>query len=202
MQEPLIDLSKDGIDSQMCCNPTVAQGADGRFMMIYKCSNGRPTKKSGGIYLTVAFSDSPTGPFKKTQHKIFTHKNSRFPVEAPFAWWQDGKYRCVADDQRGEFSGKKGLILFESEDGMNWQQSTPFVLSRCQIAWEDGQIEKTHHFERPQIWLKDGKPSMLFVAIERGRECFNLHVPLQAFESDTLKNRDRNAPRESSPPHH
>jgi hypothetical protein len=53
-----------------------------------------------------------------------------------------------------------------------------------QIAWEDGEIEKTHHFERPQIWLKDGKPAMLFVAISRKdkKDYFNLYVPLQSLE--------------------
>ena len=193
MKDPLIDLSEDGIDSHMVCNPTVTQGADGRFVMIYKCSNGHPRRsKNGGIYMTVAFSDSPTGPFKKTQQKIFTHPQSRFPGEDPFLWWQDGKYRCVVDDQRGNFSGKKGLVLFESEDGLNWEQSTPFVLSRCQIAWEGGKIQKTHHFERPQIWLKDGKPAMLFVAIANNGDHFNLHVPLQSIESNTSKKKSNN----------
>ena len=39
-------------------------------------------------------------------------------------------------------------------------------------------MEKTHHFERPQIWLKDGTPAMLFVAIAQDDAYFNLHVPL------------------------
>lgn len=186
MKKPLIDLSKDGIDSQMCCNPTVTQGADGRFLMIYKCSNGR-RKAGGGIFITVAFSDKPTGPFTKTKRKIFTHPKSRFPGEDPFVWWQDGRYRCVVDDQRGNFSGSKGLVLFESEDGLNWERSTPFVLSRCRIAWEGGEIEKTHHFERPQIWLKDGKPAMLFVAIAKGKDYFNLHVPLKMVKKTEAK---------------
>jgi arylsulfatase A-like enzyme len=181
-EKPLIDLSDDGFDSQMVCNPTVTQGGDGQFLMMYKCSNGRPGTRNGGIYLSVAFSDSPTGPFKKTGRKILTHPQSRFPVEDPFIWWQDGTYRAAVDDQRGSFSGKKGLILFESEDGLDWTPSTPFVLSRCQIVWEDGEIEKTHHFERPQIWLKDGKPAMLFAAIARGDSHFNVHVPLRSIE--------------------
>ncbi|MEN8128006.1 MAG: glycoside hydrolase family protein [Planctomycetota bacterium] len=187
MKDPLIGLSKDGIGSHMCCNPTVTQTPDDRFMMIYKCSSGRPRGNSGGIYLTVAFSDSPAGPFKKTQQKILTHKDSRFPVEDPFVWRQDDKYYCVADDQRGDVSGEHGLILFESEDGMKWQKSTPFVLSRCQIAWADGQTEPVRNFERPQIWLKDGKPAVLFAAIRKGEDCFNLHIPLQALESDVTK---------------
>jgi predicted GH43/DUF377 family glycosyl hydrolase len=186
MKEPLIDLSENGFDSQMVCNPTVTQGADGRFMMIYKCSNGSP-KTGGGIYLTVAFADSPTGPFKKTDKKILAHPESNFAVEDPFAWWQDGKYHCVVDDQHGDFSGEKGLILFESKDGLDWKKSDPFVLSRCRIDWEGGPLEKTHHLERPQIWLKDGKPAVLFAAVARDKEYFNVHIPLQSVEAEQQK---------------
>ncbi|WP_136078050.1 glycoside hydrolase family protein [Pontiella desulfatans] len=184
MDEPLVDLSDDGFDSQMVCNPSVTQGSDGRFLMVYKCSDGSP-KTGGGIYLTVAFSDHPTGPFKKTGTKILSHPDSAFAVEDPFVWWEDGRYRIVVDDQHGDFSGEKGLILFESEDGLDWRKSDPFVLSRCQIDWEGGPLEKTHHLERPQIWLKDGKPAMLFAAIAReGNEYFNVHIPLQAVSSE------------------
>jgi hypothetical protein len=101
-------------------------------------------------------------------------------VEDPFVWWEDGKYRIIVDDQHGDFSGAKGLILFESEHGLDWRKSDPFVLSRCQIAWEDGEVEKTHHFERPQIWRKDGKPAVLFAAVARENgEYFNVHIPLR-----------------------
>jgi hypothetical protein len=179
MDKPLVDLSDEGFDSQMVCNPTVTRGGDGRYMMVYKCSDGSP-KAGGGIYLTVAFSDSPTGPFEKTGKKILAHPDSTFAVEDPFVWWEDGKYRIIVDDQHGDFSGAKGLILFESEHGLDWRKSDPFVLSRCQIAWEDGEVEKTHHFERPQIWRKDGKPAVLFAAVARENgEYFNVHIPLR-----------------------
>lgn len=176
--KPLIDLSEGGIDSGMCCNPTVTQGPDGRFMMIYKAADIEKT----GIFLTVAFADTPTGPFKKTQQKILTHPTSSFPVEDPFLWWQDGKYRCVLDDQHGDFSGEKGLILFESNNGLNWKKSDPFVLTRCRIAWDDGVVDATHHLERPQIWLKDGKPTVLFAAVSEGEQYYNVHIPLQSTE--------------------
>ncbi len=171
----------DGIDSQMVCNPSVTQGADGKFLMIYKCSDGRPNE-GGGIYLTSATADSPTGPFKKTYKKILSHEDDNFPLEDPFVWWQDGKYLCLADDQRGTFSGAKGLVLFESKKGVNWKPSEPFVISRCEIAWDDGVVEPTLHFERPQIWLKDGKPAVLFASISKGHEYFNVHVPFEGYE--------------------
>jgi hypothetical protein len=187
MEKPLIDISSDGIDSQMCCNPAVTQGGDGTFLMIYKCSNGRPGKGEGGIYLTVATSDSPTGPFKKTQRKILTHPDDRFPAEDPFLWWQDGRYHCIVDDQRGSFSGQQGLVRFESKDGMDWERSTPFVVSRCRITWADGQTEETNHLERPQVWFRDGRPAVLFAAVLQGKESYNVHIPLLGYRAGEVK---------------
>jgi hypothetical protein len=174
---PLLDLSASGNDASMVSNPSVTRGDDGRYFMVYKGAGGG---KKSGIFLFTAFADSPTGPFQKTNRKILQKEGSRFAVEDPFTWWQDGKYRIVADDQNGDFSGEKGLILFESKDGAEWTPSDPFVLSRCKIRWADGEVQETHHFERPQIWLENGKPAVLFAAIATGdRGHFNVHVPLK-----------------------
>jgi len=182
---PVIDISSGGIDSQMCCNPTVTQGPDGRWLMVYKCSDGKMEGKRRGIYLTVATAESPTGPFKKTNRRILSHPKDPFPVEDPFVWYADGRYRCLADDQQGSFSGAKGLVQFESANGLSWTRSDPFVLSRCQIAWADGTIEKTTHLERPAWWFQNGKPAVLFLAVWKDGRGFNIHVPTKWLDEKT-----------------
>ena len=181
VKTPLVDISGqlDRFDCDMTCNPSVTQGADGKYLMVYKCSNRKRGTGERGIYLTVATSDSPAGPFKKSGKKICVHPESLFAVEDPFLWYQNGMYRLVVDDQKGDFSGAKGLIEFESVDGVDWKKSDPFVVSRTQIKWEDGRVDKTHHLERPQIWLKDGKPAVLFAAVSHDGKFFNVHIPLQ-----------------------
>jgi len=177
IEQPLIDLSEEGFDSQMVCNPTVTRSDDGKYLMVYKCSGG----KKSGIFVTTATANSPIGPFVKSNKKIFVHPDSNFAVEDPFLWFQNGKYQCIVDDQRGTFSGEKGLIRFESSDGLNWEKADPFVFTRCLIPWDDGTIEKTHHMERPQIWFKNGKPAVLYSAIWKDNKGFNVHIPLAGF---------------------
>lgn len=181
METPLVDISDslDSFDCDMTCNPTVTQGSDGKYLMVYKCSNRKRGTRQRGIYLTMATSDSPTGPFKKSYKKICVHPTSSFAVEDPFVWYQNETYWLVVDDQHGDFSGKKGLIQFHSKDGVDWKPSDPFVVTRTQIKWEDGKVDKTHHLERPQIWLKNGKPAVLYVAVSQDGKFYNLHIPLQ-----------------------
>lgn len=181
METPLVDISTDlsSFDCDMTTNPSVTQGGDGKYLMVYKCSNKKRGTGDKGIFLTTATSDSPTGPFKKSGKKICVHPTSSFAVEDPFLWYQGGKYLLVVDDQHGDFSGEKGLIQFESVDGVDWKKSEPFVLSRTEIKWEGGRVDKTHHLERPQVWLKKGKPAVLYAAVSDDGKFFNVHIPLQ-----------------------
>ncbi len=78
--KPLLDVSTDGFDSGMCVNPTVARGGDGRFLLIYKAREKKRAGGKSGIYLYTAFSDSPTGPFERTQKRIIAHPTSRFAL--------------------------------------------------------------------------------------------------------------------------
>lgn len=175
MKEPLIDISDQGFDSQLTCNPAVTRDDKGNYLMVYKCSGGNES----GIFLTVATSDSPIGPFVKSGKKIFVHPDTKFAVEDPFLWFQNGKYQCIVDDQDGFFSGQKCLIRFESSDGINWVKADPFVFSFLEIQWSDGELEKTENLERPQIWFKNGKPAILFTAVWKDNKGFNVHMPLQ-----------------------
>lgn len=179
IKTPLIDLAEEGFGSHMCCNPAVSRNNDGKYLMVYKCSAG----KKDGIFLTVATADKPTGPFVKSNKKIIVTPNTNFAAEDPFLWHQDGKFQCVVDDQKGALSGEKSLVRFESVDGFDWDRADPFVISRCQISWEDGEIEKTHHLERPQIWLKNGKPAILFAAVWENGKGYNVHIPLAGLKS-------------------
>lgn len=181
VKTPLVDISEsfDRFDCDMTCNPTVTQGADGTYLMVYKCSNRKRGTGPRGIYLTVATADNPAGPFKKSHKKICVHPTSSFALEDPFVWFQDGTYYLMADDQKGDFSGGKGLVLFHSRDGIDWEKNEPFVVTRTQIKWDDGTVDKTHHLERPQVWLKDGKPAVLYAAVSQKGKFFNVHIPLQ-----------------------
>jgi len=178
MDCPVVGLSPEGIDSNFCCNPSVAAKPGGGFLLIYKCGAG----DGKAVYHATAESDSPVGPFKKHNREIFTAEGDEFPAEDPFVWYQNDRYCCILKDMRGSFSNiRRALIQFESEDGLEWKPSQPVLVSPPEITWADGEVENLDHLERPQVWLDEGKPSVLFLAAKKGDESFNVHVPLRPF---------------------
>jgi beta-xylosidase len=177
MDAPLIDLSSDGLDSNFNCNPAVTQTPDGRFLMVYKCAyeEGRIVP----VVHTTAEAKTPLGPFVKSNRKVFVKEGSRFPTEDPFIWHQNGRYYAVMKDMHGAFSrAGSSLVQFESINGYDWIPSTPVLVSEKHIKWSDGSVEKVERLERPQIWFKDGKPAMLFLAVKQGDHSYNVHIPL------------------------
>ncbi|MEA2068715.1 MAG: glycoside hydrolase family protein [Verrucomicrobiota bacterium] len=170
---PLLDVSEEGLDSNFVANPAVTAMPDGRFLMIYKCGDGHK------VYHSAAVADHPNGPFVKTGHKIFDSAASEFPAEDPFIWYQDGKYHAILKDMHGSFSHVgMSLVQFESDNGLEWKPGTPVLVSKKEIHWDDGSVEKVERLERPQLWLEDGLPRMLFLALKQGNHAYNVHIPL------------------------
>ncbi len=160
---PLIDISEKGMDSNFTCNPAVTPTPEGSCLMLYKCGAGSGRK--GPVYHTTAIALAPLGPFDKTGKKIFDHESIRFPVEDPFLWCQNNTFYALLKDMQGTFSSAgASLVQFQSRDGVTWHPSKPALVSRRMILWNDGTQEKVDRLEKPQIWLKNGKPAMLFLA--------------------------------------
>lgn len=174
---PLIDVSKEGLDSNFVCNPAITQSPDDHFLMVYKCGDGVGTK--GRVYHTTAESKTPLGPFVKTRRNIFYAEASNFPAEDPFVWYQNGKYYALIKDMHGAFS-KAGpsIVQFESKNGHRWEPSEPVVVSKREIHWDDGIFEKVNRFERPQIWFENGIARILFIAVKKGNSSYNVRIPL------------------------
>jgi len=59
------------------------------------------------------------------------------------------------------------------------QQTTPWDRTRFS-RWEDGTEQELNHLERPQLYLENGKPAVLFCAADIDRNhSFNVHIPLK-----------------------
>ncbi len=152
----------------------------------------------GPVVHIAATSKSPLGPFEKHETPVFTvsgvdlsevHKDKeldvggkKFPVEDPYIWLQDGTLWAIAKDFRGHFTkAGPGLALFESRDGLDWKPAEHPFVSSIQINWRDKGIQKLHRLERPQLWLDNGVPAVLFLAaFEKGNDHnYNIHIPLR-----------------------
>jgi hypothetical protein len=90
---------------------------------------------------------------------------------------------AIVNDHKGHFNGtgSDSLALFQSVDGLDWEPAnSPLVTERI-IPWADGTQQPVHRLERPQLYLEDGKPAVLFCAAEETKEklhSFNVHLPL------------------------
>ncbi len=183
MDRPLVDAASDpeASDSLLVSNPAVSRRPDNGFLMVYKAV-GRAEKLpfGGPVIHRVALADRPEGPFVKQPEPVFTRAGSKFPAEDPFVWLDNGRYRAILKDMHGAFTAAgRSLVLFESEDGLHWDLSDPCLLSDRTVRFEDGSCRKFDYLERPQLYLEDGQPTVLFCAARDGDDTCNLHIPLK-----------------------
>ena len=184
--KPLIDISSDksAPDALMTSNPSICRRADGSYLLIYKAVGLKREKPFGGpVVHLAATSDSPLGPFKKHPMLLFTEPGINFSAEDPFIWSQDGKVWAIVNDHHGAFNGLgiDSLCLFTSKDGLDWEVAANPVVTNREITWEDGSVQKLNRLERPQLWMEDGVPAVLFCAAEETDQqlhSFNVHIPL------------------------
>lgn len=180
---PLIDVGADpdDPDALMVSNPSICRREDGTYLLIYKAV-GRQLElpRAGPVVHLAATADSPEGPFRKHDRLLFTRPGDPFPAEDPFIWAQNKRYWAIVKDMTGGFTGAgQSLALFTSEDGLDWELASPPLIAQTRIEWLDRGIEELEHLERPQLWIENGVPKVLFCAADtdRGHSC-NVHIPL------------------------
>jgi len=183
--KPVIDVTPGAWDCWMTSNPTCCAGPNGKFVMLYKGVGAGPMPKGGAVLCGVAIAEHPLGPFRKYPDPIIRNPENPWAVEDPFVWHQDDRYYCIIKDFQGYFThAEKGATaLFESQDGIDWAPARNPLAFKREIHWEDGEVQKVANLERPQLWLENGRPAVLFCACDPDIEgkrlsSFNVHIPL------------------------
>jgi len=189
---PFVDVSADenAYDALMVSNPSVTKMRDGKYLVVYKAvAKHKPLPSGGPVSHLTAIADSPLGPIKKYNKRIFYKEGEDFPAEDPFVWYQesDDMYYGIVKDMKGTFTGQGvSLAFFESKDGFDWKPAEKPLASKREILWEDGTVEKVPRLERAQVLIEDGMPIMLYCASKKGdsftSESFNVHIPLRVKE--------------------
>ncbi len=187
LDKPLLDVTPGFHDALCNNNPAVTIRPDGGVLMVYKAVGDKGNKPFGGpVVHVVATADHPMGPFKKHPTPVFTAAGESFPAEDPFIWWGDGRYLAVVKDFKGHFTGQgPSLALFESANGMDWKLAQHPLVSRVGVQWKDGPWQPLLKLERPQIWLQDGEPAVLFCAAADRPDLnhtWNVAIPLMPVE--------------------
>lgn len=178
---PLIDIDSNSI---MVSNPSVTHRPDGGFLIAYKEVGTREPPPFGGpVVHRVARSDSPDGPFIPQPDSVFTCDEVMFPAEDPFIWTNDGRYFAILKDMNDYFTDTvRALVLFESPNGFDWTLADPCLVSDRTVRFDNGTVKKFNFLERPQLYLEDGKPCVLFCAAHEGDHAMNIHIPLSSMD--------------------
>lgn len=181
--KPLIDISEGRKTTGV---PTVSKRPDGKYMMVYKSVTDNGTFKGGGVVHHVALADHPLGPFVDYDKPFVVSSKSDFPIDDHVEWYQDGKYYCIAKDHAGRKENSltkfgQALILFESEDGLNWQLAKNALVHEFHIDFSDGTQMDFERLEMPKVYMEDGKIKALFLAAKPVgvSKSFSIVLPVQ-----------------------
>ncbi len=190
--QPFVDVSADpnADDALMTSNPSVTKMRNGEYLIVYKAvAKHRPLPFGGPVTHLAAIAETPLGPIKKFNKRIFYKEGEHFPAEDPFIWYssKDDLYYGIVKDMQGTFTGAGvSLALFTSTDGLEWHPAKNPLASKLQVEWENGKIEKLARLERAQILFEKGEPIMLYCASTRSdpftSETFNIHIPLRSIK--------------------
>ena len=183
-KEPVIDVSREGIDSLMTSNPTALVTPDGKILMVYKAVSKYGELPVGGKVLCgAAVADHPLGPFQKYGMPIMENPEDPWSVEDPFLWREGGRYYALAKDFHGYFTktAESATALFESEDGIRWHCAEDGLAFEKKLDL-GGETKRLWRMERPQLYLEDGVPKCLLCACmeeENAPTTFQIRIPLK-----------------------
>ena len=164
-EEPILDVSgsKEQWDSYLTTNPAFLQHPNGESWLYYKAWDryNDNLRKMG-----LAVANDPKGPYEKyDQNPVVNFSEMGKQVEDAYVFYyaEKQKFYMIMRDM-GVIHPHVGLLL-ESEDGLNWSDpQLGYSFNTDYLINED----KIVRFERPQVLMKDGKPSYLFLAASGG----------------------------------
>lgn len=136
-------------------NPALFAHPDGRFFLYYKAMKKGDVRRMG-----VAIADAVEGPYVFSPKWLTSNKTE---IEDGYAFMEDGNVFLLTTHNKAGAG-----YLWASEDGLNF--SNPIlgfdVMSRYfdKKLLKNGFVMRGKKFERPQLLLKDGRPTHLFLA--------------------------------------
>lgn len=158
-------------------NPSFHQDLDGKFRIYYKTASDLPNDPHLRT-ISLAISDKIEGPYEPHQENpIISYVEHGLDVEDSYNFIYKGKYYMILEDRMDVAStytdtpvdpdtvrlgGWRPGLIYESEDGVNWEK--PEIAVQTNAFYFN---EPVIRFERAHILWKDEKPEYLFMALAR-----------------------------------
>jgi len=166
LDNPIIEPS--GPITTLTVNPAIDRGKDSKYYLVVKGDKPNETKFIRNQ--AVAVSDSPVGPFKMQDIPVIDYLDT----EDISMWYDEQRDRFYGVFHAHEFIGK-----ITSSDGINWKKANEYVLMPKRIKMSDGRIIKSDRLERPFIFVENGKPTALTLAVKKGDSSFTIFIPIE-----------------------
>jgi hypothetical protein len=148
---------------EVTTNPSVTQGPNGKYYMIYKSRKPHV----GNMTLWMAVADRPDGQFKEVA-EVFT--TPEMACEDPCLWYDRNRkvfYAAVKYYSNSKLLAPQfgALALITSTDGLHWKPAANSLISLREIRFAGQSKTMLTHLERPFVLLdKQGQPEALFAA--------------------------------------
>ena len=170
MDQPLIEPS--GPITTLTVNPAIDRGKDGRYYLIVK--GDKPNETRFIRNQAMAISDSPAGPFEMQSNAVIDYLDTE-----DMSLWYDAS----REHFYGMFHAHSFIGMVSSPDGLNWKKATEYVLTPKEIEMQDGSILRPDRLERPFIYLEEGEPRVLCLAVKKGDESYCIFLPIVEYST-------------------
>jgi len=151
-QKPII--APDNINTfHRAVNPSVTQGHDGKFYMMFKSYSTR-SGRNGHMTHWIVKSDAPDGPFVLACN-VF--EDAEYAAEDPYFWYDNNRnryYAIIKNLSKANVLAPQfgALALITSDNGINgWRPATNRVVSLKEYTTSGGERVELNNIERPQL---------------------------------------------------
>lgn len=161
-------IEPEGPITTLTVNPAIDRGADGRYYLVVK--GDKPNETRFIRNQAIAVSDHPDGPFHMQDKAVIDDLDT----EDMSIWFDQDRQRFY-----GVFHAHQYIGLITSADGINWEKANEYFLKNKVIQKQDGTRILPDRMERPFVYVEDGVPKALSLAVKKGDESYTVFLPIQ-----------------------
>ena len=166
MDQPLLEPT--GPITTLTVNPAIDRGKDGKYYLVVK--GDKPNETRFIRNQAIAISDNPMGLFELQNKAVIDDLDT----EDMSIWYDRDRQRFY-----GVFHAHQYIGLITSEDGLNWEKATEYLLKNKKITHENGTVIMPDRMERPFIFVENGLPQVLSLAVKKGDESYTVFLPIR-----------------------
>jgi len=166
LDHPIIEPS--GPIVTLTVNPAITKGTDNHYYLIVKGDKPNETKFIRNQ--SIAIATTPIGPFKMQPNPVI----GNLDTEDVSMWYDEKQSKFYAVFHAHTFIG-----LMTSTDGLNWEKAKHYNITNKKVLLEDSTFLSPDRMERPFVYVENGRPMVLCLAVKKGDDSYTISIPLE-----------------------